>query len=542
MPRVLISILAQSKGHALPYFLSCLENLEYPKERIDIWLKIEDIHEDSLVILSAWAQRNEDLYNSVVILSNITEAPRIDDHYEKTLSVTSKYRHLIELREEALSFARNSFSDYVFMLDADAFLTEPDTLKVLVRRRYAVAAPMLVSDDTYSNFWLSETRDLNEEDTNTYMRLVKRERKYLGCAEPPMVFSAVLISLKHRLTKFLTYDPKKVSHYEGPENDAAVFAETAKRAGIRFRLCNDLFYGYIVAPADSPEKKLQKLTDLKLDAIRRENPIPLNSALEGFVSYPKRSKLSCDKIYMINLKRRQERKRMMMMNFKELGLEFKRIPAVDGTILNHTTLKVLNVRLMKDYEDPYHKRPMKAGEVGCFLSHYNIWNKIVRKQYNLTMVLEDDVHFTPNFRDNFKQILWETRNVDYDFIYLGRKILMEADEERVTQHTTRPLYSYWTVGYVITYRGAKKLLEAKPLQKLLPVDEFIPILFDSHPNSTWKSYFPVRNLKALSANPLLIYPTHYVGMPGYISDTEVSYIIDLKNMKINPDLHTDNEI
>ena len=34
--------------------------------------------------------------------------------------------------------------------------------------------------------------------------------------------------------------------------------------------------------------------------------------------------------------------------------------------------------------------------------------------------------------------------------------------------------------------------------------------------------FPVRNLVALSANPLLLYPTHYVGEAGYISDTETT--------------------
>lgn len=102
-------------------------------------------------------------------------------------------------------------------------------------------------------------------------------------------------------------------------------------AGIKARLCNDLLYGYIVAPADTLADSQQKLVDLKLDAIRRENPIPLHPTLEAFVSYPKRSKLFCDNIYMINLDRRQERKNMMLLNFKELGMEVIRVPAVDGT-------------------------------------------------------------------------------------------------------------------------------------------------------------------------------------------------------------------
>ena len=42
---------------------------------------------------------------------------------------------------------------------------------------------------------------------------------------------------------------------------------------------------------------------------------------------------------------------------------------------------------------------------------------------------------------------------------------------------------------------------------------------------TWKGYFPRRDLVALSAAPLLLYPTHYTGDSGYVSDTEDSLVI-----------------
>lgn len=58
---------------------------------------------------------------------------------------------------------------------------------------------------------------------------------------------------------------------------------------------------------------------------------------------------------------------------------------------------------------------------------------------------------------------------------------MDDREEFVTAHTTKPLYSYWTLGYLISERGARKLLDAKPLDNMLPVDEFLPIMFDQHP-------------------------------------------------------------
>lgn len=41
----------------------------------------------------------------------------------------------------------------------------------------------------------------------------------------------------------------------------------------------------------------------------------------------------------------------------------------------------------------------------------------------------------------------------------------------------------------------------------------------------WKEGFDNRNLNAYSVSPLFVYPTHYTGEPGYISDTEDSVII-----------------
>lgn len=44
-----------------------------------------------------------------------------------------------------------------------------------------------------------------------------------------------------------------------------------------------------------------------------------------------------------------------------------------------------------------------------------------------------------------------------------------------------PRYSYWTIGYMLSARGAMKLLRQEPLTKMIPVDEYLPIMFDQHP-------------------------------------------------------------
>lgn len=47
-----------------------------------------------------------------------------------------------------------------------------------------------------------------------------------------------------------------------------------------------------------------------------------------------------------------------------------------------------------------------------------------------------------------------------------------------------------------------------------------------YPSADYMSYFEKRDLRAFSVDPLLLYPTHYTGDPGYLSDTETSTIWD----------------
>jgi collagen beta-1,O-galactosyltransferase len=44
-----------------------------------------------------------------------------------------------------------------------------------------------------------------------------------------------------------------------------------------------------------------------------------------------------------------------------------------------------------------------------------------------------------------------------------------------------PYYTYWTVGYALTKEGALKLLSQDPVSKMIPVDEYLPLMFDQHP-------------------------------------------------------------
>lgn len=68
--------------------------------------------------------------------------------------------------------------------------------------------------------------------------------------------------------------------------------------------------------------------------------------------------------------------------------------------------------------------------------------------------------------------------------YVGRKRMQVAKPEVSVEGVNNLVeadYSYWTLGYALSQQGAKKLLAAQPLGKMLPVDEFLPVMFNKHP-------------------------------------------------------------
>ncbi|KAK2087675.1 Procollagen galactosyltransferase 1 [Saguinus oedipus] len=122
--------------------------------------------------------------------------------------------------------------------------------------------------------------------------------------------------------------------------------------------------------------------------------------------------------------------------------------------------------------------------------------------------------------------------------YVGRKRMQVEHPEKAVPRVRNLVeadYSYWTLAYVISLQGARKLLDAKPLSKMLPVDEFLPVMFDKHPVSEYKAHFSLRNLRAFSVEPLLVYPTHYTGDDGYVSDTETSVVWNNEQVKTDWD-------
>lgn len=94
------------------------------------------------------------------------------------------------------------------------------------------------------------------------------------------------------------------------------------------------------------------------------------------------------KIYVVNLKRRTDRKEFMLSQFKEFGItDYEFVEAVDGRTLD------LNEVGYSESKASRWCRPLTKSEIGCSLSHVKVYNKMV-EDGSRGIILEDDTIIT----------------------------------------------------------------------------------------------------------------------------------------------------
>ncbi|KFV64072.1 putative inactive glycosyltransferase 25 family member 3, partial [Dryobates pubescens] len=535
-PHLVLALLARNAQHSLPHCLGALERMDYPAGSIALWCATDHNSDNTTAMLQEWLKAVGKDYHSVAWKVQEEPSSYPDELGPKHWSY-KRYENLMRLKQEALTYAREQQADYILFVDTDSILTNNQTLKFLMAQNKSVVAPMLDSQTFYSNFWCGITPQGYYRRTADYFPTKNRQR--VGCFSVPMVYATFLIDLRKEETARLAFYPPH-PNYTWAFDDIIVFAYSCQAAGAEVHVCNQHHFGYINVPV----KAHQMLKD------EHANFVHLMLEAMDFVqaSYPTScgdwaSCVSlCDnmlpwwgsplppQIFLINLVRRPDRRQRMLASLLELEIAPQVVDAVDGSTLNSSDIKVLGVDLLPGYYDPFSGRTLTKGEVGCFLSHYNIWREIVSRGLERSVVFEDDVRFEAAFPARLQRLMEELEEAqqDWDLIYLGRKQVNAEDEAPVegVQNLVVAGYSYWTLAYAISRRGAQKLLAAKPLSKMLPVDEFLPIMYDKHPNEDYKRHFTPRDLLVFSVHPLLVYPTHYAGDSNWLSDTETSTIWD----------------
>uniref|UniRef100_A0AC34FP20 Uncharacterized protein n=1 Tax=Panagrolaimus sp. ES5 TaxID=591445 RepID=A0AC34FP20_9BILA len=418
--------------------MGLIENFKYPKNQLQIlFVSEEESDEDTVAAAQLWSDKMSQLYKS----TGLTKSP--DANW----------------MEFSLQWSKSQSCNYLFITTPDNLLME-NSLKKLISLKLIAVSPLLNGPfGKYSNVYKLLESDFIERE-----RIESQQVYYFNLP--------ILINLEAPETKKLTFDEKNVENYDRKStNPIQIFGFAAYSNQIPLFVDNHEFYGYILDSKFYSESYHRKLLGYFLaNQISESGPmaIPHSTILQPW--YPPTSKFGFDKIYLINLKRRPERLQKMSSIMQHLGIEFEVFEAIDGTALPSEVLASL--RFLPGYEDPFSKRPMKFGEIGCFLSHYKIWENVVKN---------DDVRFAENSTIELSKMIEDIMktHLEWDLIYLGRKKMTPQGDEFFVpghQYLSTLAYSYWTLGYAISQGGAQKLINAKPLEKLLALDEFLPIM------------------------------------------------------------------
>uniref|UniRef100_A0A8C4WZZ5 Glycosyl transferase family 25 domain-containing protein n=1 Tax=Eptatretus burgeri TaxID=7764 RepID=A0A8C4WZZ5_EPTBU len=521
---VMVVLVVRNGEHSLPHVLGALEGQRYPRRQMAFWIATDHNEDNTSAVLSEWVHKARALYLSVTLYDKTQPRFYVNEWGSKHWTA-ERYETVMRLRQEALNAAHAMHADYVLFVDSDNVLSNRETIQLLMDERLPIVSPMLSSRTTYSNFWSAINADGTRKRSMLYMDV--RKRKRIGCFCVPLVHSTFLLDVTRNETQALAFYPPHPS-FTWTLTDLSVFTYSCFRAEMKMYICNKENYGWLpvpLKPKATMEEELDGFQHVLLEIMVEDPP----ALLSQLISLPQKppDRMGFDEVYLINLKRREQRRRRMLNSLAELQLAAKIVEAVDGKALNDTQLQTLGVEMLPEYRDPFSDRNLTRGEIGCFLSHYNVWKEVLLWNLRQVLVLEDDCRFEISFRSRLQQIMDDlaTTEIIWDLIYIGRKRVQPLGAEQTVKeipHLVYPGYSYWTLGYALSFSGALKLVRAQPLGHMLPVDEFLPVMYDAHPEDSYKQYFEPRDLEAFSAEPLLLQPTHFADEAKYISDTETS--------------------
>lgn len=98
-------------------------------------------------------------------------------------------------------------------------------------------------------------------------------------------------------------------------------------------------------------------------------------------------------VLLINLSRSTDRLARMQLRLQALGLDYERLEAVDGRARWDELLPTVDVPAFERHVG----RDVLPGEIGCYHSHLQAWQRFLASDANTLLVLEDDIVFADDF-------------------------------------------------------------------------------------------------------------------------------------------------
>jgi GR25 family glycosyltransferase involved in LPS biosynthesis len=166
-----------------------------------------------------------------------------------------------------------------------------------------------------------------------------------------------------------------------------------------------------------------------------------------------------DKIYCINLLRREDRKKKCIEQFDKIGLDVEFFPAIDK-------LTIKNSSRITD------------GQLACLSSHYNIIKKAKHNDFSKILIFEDDVILSDKLMDIFQKNI-DTVPKDWKMLYFGGNHLNGL--EKITNNVYKMISSLTTHAYAVRSELYDEILNRLQYCEY-PVDVYYAHIHREHPS------------------------------------------------------------
>lgn len=225
------------------------------------------------------------------------------------------------------------------------------------------------------------------------------------------------------------------------------------------------------------------------------------------------------KVLLINLPRSTDRRARMEQRLSALGLDYEILPGVDGRAQREQLLPTVDVAAFERHVG----RDVLPGEIGCYHSHLQAWQRFLASDAQVLLVLEDDMVFHDDFVDALRIAL--RGRAHWDMLKLAK---IRA-KQPVCQGSLGPYRLNAYIGaatgfgaYLVQRETAQRVLPAL-LPITAPVDRELEQVhrhdirhfglepFPSHPQDEGQSTITGERFSAVKRYPLSRRWTKYAG-------------------------------
>ncbi len=184
--------------------------------------------------------------------------------------------------------------------------------------------------------------------------------------------------------------------------------------------------------------------------------------------------------WVINLDKNKQRWKNVEKSYKQsdmVSIPLKRFSAVVGTklkpevYLSKEALEELETNEKQGYRTRHYQ--LSRGGIGCFLSHYELYQKLSNSEQDMLLVFEDDIAFPKNAQELLSEAV-NNAPPDWDILLFGFSRLHGYKEN---DKYIKPLGFWGTASYAIKKGGALKFLKECDIHKMdAQIDAYLSYL------------------------------------------------------------------